>query len=97
VIPEPTEVLAQEAKGETVDQANIEIQVNEQTETPAVDSTDAPVESSPAEEVASTQPAAETTENVTEHKEDANVQQAVDEELEAKAMSKCLCGRCTIM
>ncbi|ETN02130.1 hypothetical protein PPTG_16777 [Phytophthora nicotianae INRA-310] len=71
VIPEPTEVLAQEAKGETVDQANIEIQVNEQTETPAVDSTDAPVESSPAEEVASTQPAAETTENVTEHKEDA--------------------------
>ncbi|KAG2768205.1 hypothetical protein JG687_00000558 [Phytophthora cactorum] len=96
-IPEPRADLAQEAKGETVDQAKIEIEVTEQTEAPPADSTDVPVESNPAEEVTSTQPAAETTENATERKEDANLQQAVDEELEAKAMAKCTCGRCTIM
>lgn len=97
-IPESTPGIAQEAKGETVDQANIELGMNdEQADASAANSTDAPVDSTPAGEVASTQPAPETTENATDSKEEENLQQAVDEELEAKAMSKCTCGRCTIM
>ncbi|KAH7482426.1 Myophilin [Phytophthora ramorum] len=83
-------------KGEATDQANIEIQVTEESANPAAGSTDVPTELTPVDEVASTQPASQTAENAAGDVDD-KPQQTEDEELEAKAMAKCTCGRCTIM
>ncbi|CEG40893.1 Calponin [Plasmopara halstedii] len=80
---------------ETVSDVNIEIEVTEQPENFDANSSDVPVEPPPAEEVESTQGMAEPVEEQ-EHKEDVP-QPVEDEELEAKSMSKCTCGRCTIM
>ncbi|KAL3660233.1 hypothetical protein V7S43_014764 [Phytophthora oleae] len=89
--PEP-EVMA-----ESIDQANVQVEVTEGTETPAENVTSTPpTESTPIEEAVGTQPAAETTEQATEQANAATPQQT-EEELEAKAMAKCMCGRCTIM
>ncbi|POM75677.1 Hypothetical protein PHPALM_7185 [Phytophthora palmivora] len=91
--PEQPSDIATEAKADTVDQTNVEIEVTEENETPAADSTDAPGESIPVEEAANAQPSAETTAQLTEQNEAVTH----DEELEAKAMAKCMCGKCTIM
>ncbi|KAK1928756.1 Myophilin [Phytophthora citrophthora] len=92
VVPVATEVMA-----ESIDQANVQVEVTEGTETPAENVTSTPpTESTPIEEAIGTQPTAETTEMVEPVTENATPQQT-DEELEAKAMAKCMCGRCTIM
>ncbi|KAL4103075.1 hypothetical protein PRIC1_006812 [Phytophthora ramorum] len=95
-ITEVAEDTALGVKGEAIDQANIEIQVTEESANPAAGSTDVPTELTPVDEVASTQPASQTAENAAGDVDD-KPQQTEDEELEAKAMAKCTCGRCTIM
>ncbi|KAE9346726.1 hypothetical protein PF008_g8148 [Phytophthora fragariae] len=86
----PAEDLVVEVKAEPVEQTEVKIEVAEVVEARDVDLADTPAESTTVEEVVIAQPSVAATE-----KEAGSPIE--DEELEAKAMAKCTCGRCTIM
>ncbi|KAE9114075.1 hypothetical protein PF010_g9834 [Phytophthora fragariae] len=86
----PVEDLVVEVKAEPVEQTEVKIEVAEVVEARDVDLADTPAESTTVEEVVIAQPSVAATE-----KEAGSPIE--DEELEAKAMAKCTCGRCTIM
>ncbi|GMF30643.1 unnamed protein product [Phytophthora lilii] len=90
LVAEPTDSADLENNVETVDETNIEVNVKEEIATPAAESGDS-TDPTPVEEVTDAQP-------ITEAVQTAQKPAATEEEeLEAKAMAKCTCGRCAIM